>query len=121
MNQSRRPEANRNPSSDRLAASPLKGPLKKAIEKTVRNMSNKENEMGGLRRTQSRVSRKYDTDEDLDTIVEQMHSETQNFLWKYFDPARFHQISMGKFVDKIMIEYQNLWNSQQSEGMSELI
>jgi hypothetical protein len=58
-----------------LAASPLKGPLKKALEKTVNNMYNKENQMGTSRMTyQSRVSRRHSNEENIDEILEQMHS-----------------------------------------------
>ena len=76
--------------------------------------------MGGTSRyyaAHSRVSRRHEEEEDLEGLIQDMHVETQNFLFKYFENCSLHQISMNRFIDKILVEYQNLWNSEQAEGI----
>lgn len=46
-----------------------------------------------------------------------MHHETVGFLNKYFEPAALGEIPLELFVDKVIDEYQNLWNNQQAGGI----
>lgn len=55
--------------------------------------------------------------DEVDQIMKYMHHETATFLNHYFEPSTLGEIPLGVFIDKVIEEHQNLWSTQQAEGM----
>lgn len=109
---------------DRLTSSPLKIPLEKAIKKTLQRDNSmdwqsqsrvltKSKLKDESRVTTSRLVSRNIYKEDPDQMMESMHTETHQFLKKYFS-LRSQELPLDSFIESIMKEYEKLWGAQNS-------